>query len=81
MVRCEDCLHLHRYEYDETAFKRKTGCYHPDLMDQKQSDGFLKEQEIPGDHVKLNLDGDCPKFEAKPERRSWMARVLQTLRT
>lgn len=81
MVRCKDCLHFGVYEYGETAFKPKTGCYHPDNMVQKQDDGFLKEQEIPGNHVKLNLDGDCSKFELRPARPSWVARLMQTLRT
>ena len=81
MVRCEDCLHFREYEYGETAFKPKTGCYHPDLMVQKQDDEFLKEQEVPGNHIKLNLDGDCPKFTARPPARSWMTRLLESLKS
>ena len=81
MVLCKDCKHFRRYPYAETPFKRKTGCYHPDYMVQKQSDPFLKEQEIPGDHVQLNLNGDCPKFEALPPKRSWLGRLAGALKT
>lgn len=76
-VACADCVHFRRYPYgDGTTWKRKTGCYHPDLMEQKQSDVFLEEQQVPGDHEKLNLRGDCEKFEARPAQASWLQRVL-----
>jgi hypothetical protein len=79
MVECKDCRHFHVRPGD-TVWKRKTGCYHPELMEQSQSDGFLKEQEIPGDAAKINADRKCPKFEVKPARESWVARVTRAIR-
>jgi len=49
------------------------------LMEQKQSDDFLTEQQVPGDPEKLNLRGDCPKFEQRPPRPSFLQRVLVRL--
>jgi hypothetical protein len=43
---------------------------------QKQSDGFLLEQQVPGDHEKINLRGDCPKYEALPPPASPLQRFL-----
>jgi len=81
MVRCEDCRHFRRYPYGETHFKRKTGCYHPENMVQKQDDAFLKEQEIPGDHVQLNLFGNCAVYEARPADPSLLQRLIAALRS
>jgi len=81
MVRCQDCRHFREYPYAESHFKRKTGCYHPDLMEQVQNDFFLKEQEIPGDHEQINLFGDCVKFEAREPEPGLLTRLLTALRT
>ncbi len=76
-VECQSCVHFREYPYgDGTVWKRKTGCYHPELMVQKQSDGFLKEQEVPGDHEKINLRGDCAKYEALPPEPSLLQRFF-----
>jgi hypothetical protein len=76
-VECRNCRHFREYPFGEgTPWKRKTGCYHPDLMVQKQSDGFLLEQQVPGDHEKINLRGDCPKYEALPPPASPLQRFL-----
>lgn len=76
-VACADCVHFHAYPFgDGTVWKRKTGCYHPDLMVQKQSDVFLREQQVPGDHEQLNLRGDCAKFEALPPRPTALQRFF-----
>jgi hypothetical protein len=78
-VECRNCLHFREYPYgDGTVWKRKTGCYHPDLMVQKQSDGFLKEQEVPGDHEKINVRGDCPKYAARPPDPSLLQRFFNS---
>ena len=71
-VHCRDCRHFREAPYDAP----RTGCYFPDFMPQKQKDNFLKEQEIPGDHRKINLRGDCPKFAARPRKRSFWQRML-----
>jgi hypothetical protein len=75
---CEDCVHFRRLPGD-TPWKRKTGCYHPQLLVTKQSDAFLKEQEEPGNHEKLNLRGDCAYWEARP-RVGLVRRVVDLLR-
>jgi hypothetical protein len=80
MVECKDCRYFRAYPGD-TVWKRRTGCYHPDLMEQKQADPFLKAQEVPGNHEKLNLRGDCAKFAAAPRRRSVLSRLISVLRT
>jgi hypothetical protein len=71
-VDCEDCLHLKRAPYEAS----RTGCWHPDFMQQRQKDAFLDEQQIPGDHEKINLRGDCPKWEPKPKKLSFWKRML-----
>jgi len=79
-VACRECVHLHEYPYGPgTTWKRKTGCYQPDLMEQKQKDGFLAEQQIPGDHAKINLRGDCEKFEPRSPRGSFLQRLLTAM--
>jgi len=40
---------------------------------------YLAEQRVPGDHEKLNLRGDCAKFEARLARGSLLQRVLASL--
>jgi hypothetical protein len=79
MVRCEDCRHFRRLPGD-TTFRRRTGCYHPELMEQKQSERFNAAQEIPGNHEIINLNGDCAKFEAQP-RRSWVKRLVSAMKS
>lgn len=79
MVECKDCIHFEERPGD-TPWKRKTGCYHPELMEQTQSEAFNREQEIPGDHEKLNLLGDCAKFEARPPRPSIFVRLLEAMK-
>ena len=79
MVECKDCIHFQRHP-GGTPWKRKTGCYHPELLEQKQADPFLAEQQIPGNHEKINLRGDCPKFEARPRKPSLLGRISMALR-
>lgn len=76
-VECRTCVHFREYPFgDGTVWKRKTGCYHPDLMVQKQADLFLIEQQVPGDHEQLNLRGDCPKHEPRPPRPTLLQRFF-----
>jgi hypothetical protein len=79
MVECKDCIHFRRLPGD-TTFRRRTGCYHPQLMEQKLTEDFNKAQEIPGDHTLINLHHDCAKFEARP-RKSLVARLFEVMRT
>jgi hypothetical protein len=71
-VDCADCRHFKRAPYEAPY----TGCYHPELMVAKQKDMFLKQQELPGDHRKINLRGDCAKFEQRAKKRPFWRRLL-----
>lgn len=79
MVDCNDCQHFRQLPGD-TVWKRRTGCYHPELMEQKQADPVLAAQEIPGDHRKLNADGMCAKFSAR-RAGSLVSRLIASLRS
>lgn len=79
MFDCHDCKHFRELPGD-TVWKRRTGCYHPELMEQKQSDRYLAAQEVPGDHEKLNADGDCKYFEAQ-RSDSLVSRLISSLRS
>ncbi len=79
-VKCADCVHF-RQRLGDTPWKRKSGCYHPELLEQSQTDRFLKEQVVPGNHEKINLKGDCAKFQARAPRQSLVQRLLAALKT
>ncbi|MBL8802292.1 MAG: hypothetical protein JNN27_09870 [Planctomycetes bacterium] len=79
MVDCKDCLHFRELAGD-TVWKRRTGCYHPELMEQKQAERIHAAQEIPGDCSKLNRDGRCEKFAAK-RSASLVSRLLSSMRS
>lgn len=71
-VDCLDCRWFKHAPYEAS----RTGCWFPEFMQQKQKDGFLKEQELPGDHRKINLRGDCAKFDQREKRRTFWQRLL-----
>ena len=71
-VDCRDCRHFKQAPYQAP----RTGCYFPDFMVSKQKDAFLKQQEIPGDHRKINLRGDCAKFEPHAKKPSLWDRLV-----
>ena len=71
-VDCRDCRWLKLAPYEAP----RTGCYFPDFMPGKQKDAFLKEQEQPGDHRKLNLRGDCAKFEQRTAKKGFWKKLL-----
>jgi hypothetical protein len=71
-VDCRDCRHFKEAPYEAP----RTGCYFPDFMIVKQKDAFLKQQEMPGDHKKINLRGDCAKFEPRARKRSLWEKLL-----
>ena len=79
-VECRRCTHFRENPNgDGTVWKRKTGCYHPNLMVQKQSDLFLREQQVPGDHEQINLRGDCANYEALPPEPTLLQRFFTAL--
>lgn len=71
-VDCTACKHLRTAPYEA----RRTGCYLPGNMSSKQSASYLDEQQIAGDHEKINLRGDCPDFEAKAATASFWKRLI-----
>jgi hypothetical protein len=72
MKHCADCRHFRRAPYEA----RRDGCYHPDNMSGKQKDAFLDEQQVPGDHERINARGDCAQFEARSARPSLLVRLF-----
>jgi hypothetical protein len=71
-VECRTCVHFREAPWDAPY----TGCWHPNHMRQRQTDRFLKQQELPGDHTKINLRGDCPVHEPRPKKPSFLRRML-----
>lgn len=71
-ARCEACEHFRVAPYEA----RVEGCYLPSNMSQRQTDAFLDEQQIPGDHRKINLRGNCPDFAEKPVRLGLWRRLM-----
>ena len=72
-VRCADCRHFRSAPYEA----KKAGCYLPANMQGKQKDAFLDEQQLPGDHERINRDGDCPDFEARAARAPLLQRLFK----
>ena len=71
-VECKDCRYFKEAPYEAS----RTGCWYPEFMEQTQKDAFLKQQELPGDHEKINLRGDCAKWEQRPAKRSFWKRMM-----
>lgn len=67
-VDCKKCRHFRSAPYEA----KKEGCYFPANMPQKQTDAFLDEQQIPGDHRAINRRGDCPDFQAEESSRGFL---------
>jgi len=72
-VECKNCKHFRAAPYQA----RVDGCYFPANMPSKQSATYLDEQQIAGDHEKINLRGDCKDFEAKPARAPFLQWLLR----
>ena len=70
---CKHCSHFRAAPYEA----REDGCYFPDNMPSKQSARYLDEQQIAGDHQKINLRGDCKDFEARVQKVSFWQRLLR----
>ena len=43
-------------------------------------DGHARYEGMLAYAAKINADGNCPKFEARPARESWVARVTRAMR-
>ena len=71
-VDCRRCVHFRSAPWEA----RREGCYLPANMPQRQKERYLDEQQIPGDHRKINLRGDCPDFQARPRKPSFLRRLL-----
>lgn len=71
-VDCGNCVHFRAAPYEA----RLEGCYLPGNMPSKQTARYLDEQQQPGDHEKINRDGDCPDFHARRSKPSLWRRIL-----
>jgi hypothetical protein len=69
---CRICVHFRSAPYEA----RVEGCYLEKNMVSRQKQAFLDEQQIPGDHEKINLRGDCPDFQARARKPSFWKRLL-----
>lgn len=72
-VECSHCVHYRSAPYQA----RIDGCYFPGNMPGKQSAPYLDEQQLPGDHDKINRKGDCPDYEAREAKAPWWRRILE----
>ena len=71
-VDCRQCLHFRSAPYEA----REDGCYFPGNMEAKQSATYLDEQQLAGDHEKINRRGDCTDFQARAEKLPWWRRLM-----
>ena len=70
-VDCRTCVHFRSAPY-ETRFE---GCYLEKNMLSKQKLSCLDEQQLPGDHHKINRLGDCPDHRARARKPSFWRRL------
>jgi hypothetical protein len=68
---CRFCRHFRAAPY-EAKFE---GCYLEKNMVSKQKQACLDEQQLPGDHRKLNRRGDCPDFVPRAAKPSLWHRL------
>lgn len=73
MNDCRNCAHFRAAPYEA----KKDACYHPEHMGAKQSARFLDEQQVPGNHRKINARGDCETYAARRAELPWYRRLLQ----
>jgi hypothetical protein len=72
-VDCKNCTHFRSAPYEARA----DGCYFLDNMPSKQSTTYLDEQQIAGNHKKINLRSDCKDHDARSVPRSFWRRLLR----
>ena len=70
-VDCRACVHFRSAPY-EAKFE---GCYLEKNMIGRQKMACLDEQQLPGNHEKINLRGDCPDYQARPRKASLWQRL------
>ena len=71
-VYCKNCRHFRSAPWEA----KHEGCYHPELMQAKQKDAFLDEQQMPGDHERINRNGDCKDFAARKKPLAFFQRLF-----
>ena len=71
-VECRNCSHFRSRPYEA----RFEGCYLEKNMVSKQKLMSLDEQQLPGNHVKINLRGDCPDYKERAQKPSLWQRLL-----
>ena len=71
-VDCFSCKHLRKAPYQVV----RTGCFHPDHMKVRYTEAFLDEQQLGGDYRKLNLRGDCSKYDPLPKKQCIIKRIF-----
>ncbi|MCZ6596823.1 MAG: hypothetical protein O7B99_04220 [Planctomycetota bacterium] len=71
-VYCKTCVHFRSTPFEA----RKAGCYLPKNMPGRQKDAYLDEQQIPGDHERINRKNDCPDHQAREAKRSFLSRLF-----
>lgn len=69
---CRLCVHFRSAPYET----RLEGCYLPDNMQSKQDAFYLDEQQLPGNHEKINFHGDCADFSARQKKPSFWQRLI-----
>lgn len=68
---CRRCVHFRSAPF-EAKFE---GCYLEKNMLSRQKQLCLDEQQLPGNHVKINLRGDCPDFQERTRKTSFWQRL------
>lgn len=71
---CRRCRHFRSAPY-EAKFE---GCYLEKNMVSKQKQACLDEQQLPGDHRKINARGHCPDFVPRVARPTFWQRLFAT---
>jgi hypothetical protein len=69
---CKNCRHLKTAPYQAAH----TGCWHPDLMQTTQKDAWLDQQQVPGNHHQINLNGDCAEFHTLAKKATFWQRFV-----
>lgn len=69
---CRRCRHFRSAPY-EAKFE---GCYLEKNMVSRQKQYCLDEQQLPGDHAKINSRRDCPDFAPRTARPSFWQRLF-----
>lgn len=74
-VACKNCRHFREAPYEAAH----TGCWHPDHLTVTQKEAFLDQQQQPGNHQRINFEGNCAQYEASRRRQPLWKRLLFTM--